>query len=169
VQFTEQIINNRFAVVILELIINEKPVCIDIKLRYPNCIKLNGRLRPSLDTSYGIAFWTVLYSFALLLMIPALFFGNIVPTTDDTSNNEPHTVEASKAAAAFFTVDLPDDPNCTGNDTFLWENNIRILNTGWVDADVRFIDSSNGYLSYLNLTIPTIFKMAPRLHNGKMH
>ena len=88
------------------------------------------------------------YFVTFLLMLPALFFGNLVDTNDDNSNTEPLTVETTEANAAFFTIALPDDPNCSGSDTFLWENNVHILNTGWAAADVRFIDSSNGYLSY---------------------
>ncbi|MDB4292771.1 hypothetical protein N9954_05135 [Maribacter sp.] len=90
------------------------------------------------------------YSLAFLLMLPALFFGNNIGTSDDNSKPEPLTVAESKANAAYFAVQLPDDPNCSGSDTFSWENNVYITNSGSVHADVRFVD----YRTALTFQIP---------------
>lgn len=79
---------------------------------------------------------------ALMMLVPVLMFGK----TDDLITDKNST--ATSAPSANGEVVLPDAPSCDGaNGTYSWQNNLVVTNTGWVNADIRFVQG-NGALIY---------------------
>ncbi|WP_273567369.1 SdrD B-like domain-containing protein [Maribacter halichondriae] len=102
--------------------------------------------------------------FTFLMLVPFFMLGNPIDgNIEETSPKEAKT-STIEESAMFGTVTLPDAPSCTtGIGTYSWVNNLQMTNTGWVNADIRFVQGGTALIYEIPGPYPSDFSQGIRV------